>query len=263
MAKYILSDFDFGSAARILNLPQSTANGQPVTHEQLLAAIEGMAWKDSVRVATTANVNLASPGATVDGITMVAGDRVLVKAQTLPEANGIYVWNGAAVAMTRAADANSADEVEQATVIVEEGTNAGTAWRQTAVNVTLGTTALTFVQFGATVPPASTSTAGTVVLATQSEVNTGTDTTKVVTCETLAGSVWAKKKVGANFGDGSATQYDITHNLNTYDVTFDIFRNSGARDSVLCDVSRPDVNTLRLNFAVAPTTNQFRIVVIA
>src|SRR5574343_1048193 len=106
MSKHILTNMDFNGVARILNLPDAIAAGQPVTFDQLNSAIEGLSWKDNVRVATQGNINLASPGATIDGVTMVSGDRVLVKAQTTQADNGIYIWNGAAVAMTRSLDAN-------------------------------------------------------------------------------------------------------------------------------------------------------------
>ena len=51
---------------------------------------------------------------------MVAADRFLAKNQTAPAENGIYIWNGAAVAATRALDANTAAELEQAIVTVED-----------------------------------------------------------------------------------------------------------------------------------------------
>lgn len=113
------------------------------------ALFEGMAWKDSVRAASTANINLASPGTTIDAVAMAAGDRFLAKDQTTGNQNGIYVWNGSAVAATRAADASTFAEMEAAVVTVEEGTaGAGTVWRQTAVNGTLGTTTITWAAFG-------------------------------------------------------------------------------------------------------------------
>jgi hypothetical protein len=69
------------------------------------------------------------------------------------------------------------------------------------------------------------------------------------------------RHVAANVGDGSATQIDVTHNLGTYDVSVEVFVNSGSRESVDPDVSRTDTNTVRLNFATAPTSGQYRVVV--
>lgn len=69
------------------------------------------------------------------------------------------------------------------------------------------------------------------------------------------------RHVAANVGDGSATQIDVAHNLGTYDVSVELFVNSGSRETVICDVSRPDTNTVRLNFASAPSSSQYRVVV--
>lgn len=89
MGKPVLSDLDFAGSAKITGLPQATANGQPLVFEQLGAALEGLAWKDDVRAASTANINLASPGASIDGVTMAANDRFLAKNQTAGAENGI------------------------------------------------------------------------------------------------------------------------------------------------------------------------------
>lgn len=261
MAKPIHSHFDFQNACRILNLPDPAAAQEPATKAYVDSAVEGIAWKDSCRVATAANLNLASPGASIDGVAMAAGDRVLVRAQTAPAENGIYLWNGAAAAMTRAADCSTAPELEQAVSTVEEGTSAGSTFRQTAVNATLGTTALTFVAFGVVAPAATESTAGIAEVATQAETDAGVVDNAFVTPAKLAAYVGRLRVVSANFGDGAATQYDITHNLNTRDCHVAVYRNSGAFDEVLCDVGRPTVNAVRLNFQVAPTSNQFRCVV--
>ncbi len=122
MSRKQLSDLDFGGVARVRNLPSPVNADEPARLADLNSAVEGLAWKDSSRVASQTNLNLSSPGASIDGVTMTVGDRVLVKAQTLGAENGIYIWNGAAIAMTRALDANTAAELEQAITTVEEGT---------------------------------------------------------------------------------------------------------------------------------------------
>lgn len=114
-------------------------------------AIAGVKWKDSVRAATTANGTLASAfanGQAVDGVTLVTGDRILLKNQSAGAENGIYVVN-ASGAPTRATQADTGAEIKQAAVFVEEGsTNADTGWVLTNNGtITLGSTALTFVQF--------------------------------------------------------------------------------------------------------------------
>jgi hypothetical protein len=249
--------------SKITGLPNSTATGEAVTHDQLASAIEGLSWKDSVRVASTANINLASPGASIDGITMVANDRFLAKDQTTASANGIYIWNGAATPATRAADMSTAAEVEQAVVTVEEGTSAGSTFRQTAVNVTLDTTNLAFAAFGTSAPAATQTTAGIAEVATVGEIDTGTDDTRMITPLGLAGHANRKRKFTGTVGDGSATSIAINHNFNTRDVTVEVYRNSGNYDTVLVDVQRTSVNQVTLVFATAPTAAQFAYVILA
>jgi hypothetical protein len=262
MAKAVLSDLDFNSVARILNLPDPSAAQHPATKAYVDSAVEGLAWKDSARVATQGNLSIASPGATIDGITMATNDRVLVRAQSSQPENGVYIWNGAATPMTRAPDASTAAELEQAVVTVEEGTSVGATFRQTTVNFTLGSGNVVWQSFGTSAPAASETTAGIAEIATQAETDTGTDDARIVTPLKLATYSGRKLKFSADFGDGSATQYTITHNFNTRDVHVEVYRTSGNYDTVLCDVDRTSVNAVRLTFAAAPTTNQFRCVVI-
>jgi len=106
--------------------------------------------KQSVRAATTANIALAGLQ-TVDGVVLVAGDRVLVKNQTTAKGNGLYI--AASGAWGRAADADANLEVTPSlTVVVEQGTTqADTLWQMvTDGPIVLGTTALTFqnITFG-------------------------------------------------------------------------------------------------------------------
>ncbi|WLI41827.1 phage tail protein [Pseudomonas hefeiensis] len=100
--------------------------------------------KQSVRVATTGNIALTGLQV-VDGITLLAGDRVLVKNQTAAKDNGIYV--AANAAWLRAPDADSNAEVTSAMILsVEQGsTLADSRWQLvTDGSIILGTTALVF-----------------------------------------------------------------------------------------------------------------------
>ncbi|ABA72886.1 phage tail protein [Pseudomonas fluorescens] len=100
--------------------------------------------KQSVRVAANANVVL-NGAQQIDGVAVIAGDRVLLPNQTLAKDNGLWiVANGDWI---RANDANvSAKVTPGLTVMVEEGTlNGDSLWHLTTnAPITLGTTALTF-----------------------------------------------------------------------------------------------------------------------
>jgi hypothetical protein len=262
MARSILTDFDFGNVSKIQNLPTPTQNGDAANKAYVDSLVEGLAWKDSCRVSTQGNINLASPGATIDGVTMVAGDRVLVRLQTAGADNGIYVWNGSSTPMTRALDASTAAELEQAVVVIEEGTSAGLSYRQTVVNATLGTTELIWGAFGSVSPAATESTPGIAEIATQAETDAGTDDQRIVTPAKLAGWSGRTRRFAANIGDGSATSYTVTHNLGSRDVAVSVYRNSGNYDEILCDVERSTTNAVVVKFSAAPTSNQFRVVIV-
>lgn len=108
--------------------------------------VAGLAYKDEVRVATTANVALTTGGLlSIDGITLVAGNRVLVKNQTTASENGIYV--AASGAWTRATDADSTADLNNATVYVTNGTvNGGREFTQNTKDPVVGTTAINWVE---------------------------------------------------------------------------------------------------------------------
>ena len=121
-----------------------------VSKEYVDAVKVGLDFKDSVRVASTANVTVSGPGAAIDGITLSSGDRVLLKNQSTGSENGIYVFNGAASALTRATDADANAEVTAGMfVFVEEGTvNADAGFVLTTDgSITVGSTSLSFTQF--------------------------------------------------------------------------------------------------------------------
>jgi hypothetical protein len=137
------------SSGTYITLPDApTANTQAANKAYVDSAVNGLSWKPAVVVATTGNVTITAPGAAIDGITLTAGDRVLVKDQTTASENGIYVFNGAATAMTRAADMNTAAEFDGSATFVQQGTvNEGTGWTETATVTTVGTDSVAFSQF--------------------------------------------------------------------------------------------------------------------
>lgn len=262
MARDQLTDLNFGGVTRPTNLPNAAAAGDAVPLGQVQALISLLNWKDSVRVAAPANVNIAAPGASIDGVALANGDRVLLPNQTTVTQNGIYIFNGSASAMTRSADADLFDELEGAIVRVEEGTgNGGTGWRQTQVNGVVGTNNIVFVTDSSSAPSASEGTAGIAAIATQAETDAGTNDTKFVTALKLKTSKLFNKSAVGNLGDGSALTFNLDHNLGTRDVVVSVYRNSGSYDDVIADVTRPTVNRVTVTFATAPALNAYRVVI--
>lgn len=225
----------------IQNLPDAVNPQEPVTLAQMQAALRGWKWKDPVRAATTANITLSGEQ-TIDGVAVVAGDRVLVKNQSTGSANGIYVV--AAGAWTRANDFDQSSEVLGASVFVSEGTTEGnTQWFMTTDDpITIGTTALTWAKVGG----GANYTAGTGIGISGGVISIDT---AVVT-----------RKVGATIGDGSATTITVTHNLNTLDVVVSV-REVSTGAQVLVDNVANGVNSVQLTFGTAPTTGQYRVTV--
>lgn len=261
MARSVYVDLDLLNVSRVLNLPDATDPQEPATLAQVRSFVEGLAWKDSVRVSTQGNIDLAAPGATIDGISMSAGDRVLVRLQTAQSGNGIYVWTGAATPMTRALDASTFAELEAAVVTVEEGTDAGTQWRQTQVNGTIDSSNVAWTGFAAVVADASETTAGKIEIATQAETDAGTDDARAITPLKLTTWSGKAKRYTSDIGDGSATSFTLTHNLGTRALQVALYRNSGNYDEIECDVRHTSTSALTLVFTTAPTSNQFAAVV--
>ena len=129
-------------------VPTPSSGSHATSKDYVDQAIAGLAWKNSVRVATTANITLSGTQ-TIDGVLLSAGNRVLVKDQSTSSQNGVYVV--AAGAWSRSTDFDSIspiDEINSAAVFVQQGTvNADTAWTQISPVSLVGTDAITFTQF--------------------------------------------------------------------------------------------------------------------
>jgi hypothetical protein len=263
MSLLINTKLDFGNARRITNLAAAAATGEPVTFEQLNSALEGIAWKDNVRVSPSVNVTIASPGATLDSINMVSGDRVLLRAQTTQTENGIYVWNGSAVPMTRALDATTFEELESAVVTIDEGTAAGASYRQTQVNGVIGTNNIVWSAFGGATGAATETASGIAEIATQAETDAGADDLRFITSLKLANYSGRAKRYSQTIGDGSATSIAITHNLGTEDVIVQIRETGGSKREVLVEVQHTSTTVVTLIFDIAPALNAYRVTILA
>jgi hypothetical protein len=250
---------------QLKNLADGSAATDAVTLQQLQAWVRGVDWKESARAASTANINTASPGASIDGVALAAGERVLLKNQTTGSENGLWNWNGAAAAMTRTADASTSDGIQTLTaglaVLVTEGTvNHDTAWVLTTDDpIVVGTTALTFNQFGG----GSTYTAGNGLTLTGSAFSVVAVSGGGITVAGGGISIDFTKavaKYSANLGDGSSTTFNVTHNLGSTDVQIEL-KEIASKEIVFMKVVVTDANTVTLVFPSAPTSGQYRITV--
>lgn len=316
------------NSQKITGLLDPTAAQDAATKNYVDGLSQGLSWKESVRAATTAAGTLATSfenGDVIDGVTLATGNRILIKNQAAPAENGIYVVQ-ATGAPTRATDADTGTDILMMAVFVEEGTTlADSAWvLQTNGPITLGSTSLTYAQFGAgtsytegtgidvsgnvisletpvsaangglgvasptdhavlvgsgaaAVTPIGVGTTGQVlrgatgadpafgqvvlttdVTGTLPVANGGTGGNSVADAKTALGFM---SRYAASYGDGAALSYNIDHNLNSLDVIVRCFRNSDGVE-VEVDVTHSTVNRVVVAHAVAPTSNQYRVVVI-
>lgn len=229
----------------------------------------GLDWKNSVRVATTGNITVASAAPTVvDGVTLVLGDRILAMNQTAGAENGIYtvttLGTGANGVWTRAVDADASSEVTSGMAAsVTEGTANGDKTFVLTTNdpITLGTTALVFSQLGG---GGSTYTASLGVQLVSSDFRANLGAGLTLSGNTIVPDYTViARKVAFNVGDGTSTSISLAHNLATYDVNVEVFLNSGNHERVYPDVLRGvDTNHVELVFATAPASSAYRAVVV-
>lgn len=204
---------------KLTNVAEPTASTDAATKNYVDSVAQGLDVKASVRAATTANITL-SGAQTIDGISIVAGDRVLVKNQSTAAQNGIYV--ASASGWARSSDADVWSELVSAFVFVESGTiNGDTGWVCTVdAGGTIGSTAVSFSQFSG----AGTYTAGNglsltgsafavVANGTSLEVSasgvristTWAGQNTITTLGTVATGTWNASTIGVAYGGTGAT----------------------------------------------------------
>lgn len=219
------ADVAFNSR-KITGLADPTNSQDAATKAYVDATASGLDVKASVRAASSTDVNTASPGSTIGGVTMASGDRVLLFGQSLGAQNGIYVWNGAASLMTRTTDANDSTKLTPgAFVFVEEGTSADNGYVLTTdAPITLGTTVLTFTQFSGagqiTAGAGLTKTGNTLdVVGTANRITVNADSvdiastyvgqTSITTLGTIGTGTWQGTAIAADRGGTGQTTYAV------------------------------------------------------
>lgn len=208
---------------RIEALGAATADGHAATWGQVKDLLSG-ARKTDVKVVATSQRALSGLAA-IDGITPVAGDRILLAGQTAPAENGIYV--AASGAWSRAADADQASEfATQWLVTVGQGTlNEDTLWQHaTDGTVTLGTTGIVFKKLG--------------------PISSAVETGNSAACPAVsAGASWA-----------------WSHGLGTKLILWQMFRTASPFDEVDVYAERTDSNTLTFKPDVAMAAGEYTVV---
>jgi Repeat of unknown function (DUF5907) len=135
---------------KITGMADPTGSADAATKSYVDGVAAGLTWKKPVRVVALTNIGASPPGGpqTVDGVAVVTNDRVLLTAQTVPADNGIWAVNTGGT-WARPTDADTSAELVGAAVLATEGTSsADTGWVCTTnAPITVGTTALTWVQF--------------------------------------------------------------------------------------------------------------------
>ena len=242
-------------------------------------AAEGLHVQEGVDAATTGTLATISGGtitynngtsgvgatltttgtfAEIDDVTLANGSRILVKDQADQEHNGIYVKTSDTV-LTRDPLFDSDEDIEGGDfVFVVEGTvNAGTGWVQTNTVNIIGTDEVIWNQFSG----AGTYVAGNglTLTGTTFDVVAGTGIVANTNDVAINTSVVARKYT-TQIGDGSATSYVVNHGLSNQWATVQIYEGTA---QVEADVTLTDANNVTVAFAVAPTSNQFRVVVVA
>jgi len=159
---------------KLQNVADPVSTQDAATKYYVDQMVQGLDAKVSVRAASTANLTLSGTQM-VDGIALVANDRILVKDQTTPSQNGIYVV--AAGSWSRGSDADTWNELISAYTWVEQGTTqADTGWVSTVdPGGVIATTPVTWTQFSG----AGQITAGSGLIKTGNTLDVGGTTNRI------------------------------------------------------------------------------------
>lgn len=294
--RYVNATGDTMSGALVLAADPAAAM-QAATKQYVDITAQGYAFKEPVKLVATTNHALSGLTA-VDGVTPVAGDRILAAGQTAQAANGIYI--AAAGAWTRSPDMDAVGELKDGTLVaVADGTgNGNSQWMciNTATAIwTPGTTTSVWGKYSSLSDLSAggglTKTGNTIdVVSSGGSIAVSADSIDVVSAPkwttprsfaltgdvtgstpsvdgsgnvsiatTFVGGTNLAKHFAGNVPAGTACV--ITHSLATRDVNVEVYRATTPWDTVGCTVERTDTNNVTLRFATAVAANAYRVVV--
>ena len=282
----------YGSAA--------TAGNEIAKISDLQALSSGLDWKTAVHLlyndptptltGDSETIPLVIDGHTALGITNV-GYRVLV---TGGNDAGIYVYNqtGTTWTLDRSTDADTFEELVGAAVFVMEGDQYGsTSWVQNNHYLT-NFTGQNWIQFSGQ----GTYVGSNSIQIDGREINVIVDNTRGIKIDgegvyarigngiqfdgsgniainagtgltTASGSLefattYGVRKIATTIGDGLATTFSVEHNFDTKDVTVQIFQNNESYAQIEADVEHTSTSAVTIKFALAPSNNEYRVVVV-
>lgn len=286
---------------KITNLGTPTDGGDAVNKSYVDGLSAGLDWKTAVNLLADSNVDISGLGTPwpIDGHSEPGSVyRVLLTAQTTSTENGIWNYDPTTASWSRSADADTFGELVGAAVFVMEGnTYAATSWVQSNHYLTdfgnqvwtqfsgAGTylagdgLKLTGNTFAVNTSPGSgfdsiTTANGATEVKTDTNRGLSVDTNGLginagtgLAFDTADGSLrfasgYGVRKHSEDIGDALSLSYQINHSFSTRDVTVQVFDNASPYAQVEADVEHTSTSAVTIKFAVAPTTNQYRVVVI-
>jgi len=252
-------------AQNFSGLATASGAGQAVEYAQFTTALAniatGMDLKETqAQVVTTTNLNLATPGATINGHAMLANDRILATGQTTASANGLYVWNGAASSATRAPDANTAGSILPGTMVAvgsTDSTNPDTVWMQTATGtgtnnaIVLGTDSQTWIKVLSPVTYTGSTSISIVAGVISAIVAAGGGLSISGSGLGIAAGGAARPYLTTLTGDGTTTSWTVTHNLGTANPVV-VVRIAGAKWETDDQVAGAGASTTQVTIGISP-----------